>query len=248
MNILQGFQSAKQGPPYPAKMLPDTERVNNCMGCPGLKLSRKGCREVGPDSLAGSRPAPALHQGGPNPPKGKPSLPALSHLVFQSPGEMQRVMMCLEQGLDPLSRQVCSLWLEERGCLSGFLDVSARNRTPVTAKLSQLTEAAVDRDLSPALRELLASVWSRQLSELARLLTWHRLRIPQDHRVTSLLFILQLCMMKNVQRVLYCSLRTVNSDAQLIQRKRDSSNLSFCFVQTNHPILWSILVKIHIAR
>lgn len=120
-NILWSFQNTKQCSPYPAKMLPDTEQVSNCFPGPGPG-SPKGLQAVGPDSLWGA--GGHLHSiTEARLPERRPSLPALSHLVFQSPSgeDMDGVQTNDVSGEGPgpaVHRFAVSGWKKEAPCLA----------------------------------------------------------------------------------------------------------------------------------
>lgn len=102
-------------------MLPDTEQVSNRFPGPGPG-SPKGLQAVGPDSLwgAGDTCTPSRKPGLP---ERRPSLPALSHLVFQSPGEedVDGVQSNDVSGEGPgpaVHRFAVSGWKKEAPCLA----------------------------------------------------------------------------------------------------------------------------------
>ena len=102
------------------------------MPCPGAVM--KACRKVGPDGLDVSEWTPALHQGGPWLPQGRPRLPAhlilsLGHLVRRM-STAQKVMMCLEQSLTCCPDGFAGSLAARAWLLSGSLAGSVRSVEP----------------------------------------------------------------------------------------------------------------------
>jgi hypothetical protein len=122
-----------------------------------------------------------------------------SHLLRKR-SAMGRVIMCLEEGLDLLSRQLCSVWLEGGGCLSGFLvtwHACQEKEAPGLSWLRLLWSVCPLRCLFPSSTQMQTC---RPVCGPGNSLCWLDPESGASLALEGLLVSLQCCNIMNVQR------------------------------------------------